>query len=173
MDGWQLGTLAVTVEADCLDADGDKVGDCEGDCDDTDAEVYPGAEETWYDGVDSDCDVAYDDDADGDGVPLAEDCDDADPERAEDCDTGEPDADDTGGEDDGGAGADDGGDVGGDGASDDVDEDGTSDDGDAGVGEDRDGGCGGGKALVLPLGLGALLGLRRRRQQWRSPGVGA
>ncbi|MCB9762446.1 MAG: hypothetical protein H6739_21795 [Alphaproteobacteria bacterium] len=34
---------------------GDNIADSS-DCDDSDAEVYPGAPETWYDGVDSDCD---------------------------------------------------------------------------------------------------------------------
>jgi len=53
------------------------------DCDPTDPEVNPGATETWYDGVDSDCDGADDYDADGDGArdPRGDgaDCDDADP----------------------------------------------------------------------------------------------
>ncbi len=53
------------------------------DCDDTDPSVYPGAVETWYDGVDNDCDGgANDDDADGDGADAevvgGEDCDDTD-----------------------------------------------------------------------------------------------
>ena len=48
------------------------------DCDDADASVYPGADDAWYDGVDSNCDGADDDDQDGDGVRLADDCDDAD-----------------------------------------------------------------------------------------------
>ncbi|MCB9669568.1 MAG: hypothetical protein H6734_08870 [Alphaproteobacteria bacterium] len=60
------------------------------DCDDADASV-PAAEETWYDGVDQDCDGGNDYDADGDGfVPdawlavappgsVGGDCDDADP----------------------------------------------------------------------------------------------
>ena len=54
-----------------------------GDCDDADAQVTPVAQETWYDGVDQDCDGWSDDDADGDGLDLwtqgGEDCDDADP----------------------------------------------------------------------------------------------
>lgn len=53
------------------------------DCDDTDPAVNPGQTETWYDGVDADCDGADDDDADGDGhrseTAGGEDCDDDDP----------------------------------------------------------------------------------------------
>ncbi len=52
------------------------------DCDDGDASVYPGASETWYDGVDSDCagDDDYDQDADGDQHEDhgGADCDDGD-----------------------------------------------------------------------------------------------
>ena len=52
------------------------------DCDDTDEDVNPDATETWYDGVDSDCDEASDYDADGDGYDSADhggtDCDDTD-----------------------------------------------------------------------------------------------
>ena len=51
-----------------------------GDCDDTSATASPGGTETWYDGVDSDCDEASDYDADGDGYDSAVygglDCDD-------------------------------------------------------------------------------------------------
>ena len=81
------------------DGDGDGFGDPEsvsiacsappgttgvgGDCDDTDATVSPGATETWYDGVDQDCDGGSDDDADQDGFDAESrgglDCDDADP----------------------------------------------------------------------------------------------
>jgi len=50
------------------------------DCDDTDSGIYPGAEETWYDGTDADCDGESDYDADGDGFDSDDwsgsDCDD-------------------------------------------------------------------------------------------------
>ena len=59
-----------------------------GDCDDQDSTVYEGAEDTWYDGIDSNCDGADDFDQDSDGFiseehaersPLAVgDCDDQD-----------------------------------------------------------------------------------------------
>jgi hypothetical protein len=64
--------------SDDLDVDGFSAA--AGDCDDTDASVYPGAPEQAYDGIDQDCDPrTADDDMDADGVPVAEDCDDADP----------------------------------------------------------------------------------------------
>jgi predicted outer membrane repeat protein len=51
-----------------------------GDCNDSDGEVHPGAEDAWYDGVDANCDGASDYDADGDGFDTSEyfgdDCDD-------------------------------------------------------------------------------------------------
>ena len=54
------------------------------DCDDEDADRNPDAEETWYDGVDSDCGGDDDYDADGDGYVSesyeGDDCDDADPD---------------------------------------------------------------------------------------------
>ena len=66
------------------------------DCDDTDGSVYPGASETWYDGIDSDCDGLsdFDQDLDGfDSVDFGEDdCDDTDPfvhpGRTDVCDDG-------------------------------------------------------------------------------------
>ncbi|MCB9777191.1 MAG: putative metal-binding motif-containing protein [Alphaproteobacteria bacterium] len=66
-----------------IDNDGDGFSENQGDCDDTDEDIYPGATET-ADGVDEDCDgiidndtPAYDDD--GDGFSENEgDCDDAD-----------------------------------------------------------------------------------------------
>jgi hypothetical protein len=52
------------------------------DCDDGDDGIHPGADETWYDGVDSDCSGGSDYDRDGDGHDHeafgGEDCDDED-----------------------------------------------------------------------------------------------
>jgi len=62
------------------DADGDGFTELDGDCDDADAEAYPGGEEVWYDGIDGDCDGEDDYDADGDGYSSSSsggfDCDD-------------------------------------------------------------------------------------------------
>ena len=75
--------VAVTV-VECLDGDADGVENCDGDCDDTEPTVYPGAPEI-PDGLDNDCNGAVDDgtvltDDDGDGfAEFQGDCDDADP----------------------------------------------------------------------------------------------
>lgn len=69
------------VDTGPFDEDGDGFSAAD-DCDDTDATVYPGAEETWYDGIDSDCagDDDYDQDGDGEqGDTAGPDCDDTDP----------------------------------------------------------------------------------------------
>lgn len=66
------------------DADGDGYDAIEhggADCDDEDPSVYPGAEDAWYDGVDSDCAGDDDFDADLDGWGTDDgDCDDDNPE---------------------------------------------------------------------------------------------
>jgi hypothetical protein len=79
-DGDGYGDAAVTGTFTC-DPTGTEVADAT-DCDDTDAAVNPGATETWYDGVDTDCDGASDYDADADTHDSdghsGTDCDDAD-----------------------------------------------------------------------------------------------
>ena len=55
-----------------------------GDCDDQEPLAWPGAPDTWYDGLDADCAGNDDHDADGDGVAawfpdeIGDDCDDTD-----------------------------------------------------------------------------------------------
>ncbi len=64
----------------CLDDDGDGISACDGDCDNLDPTVHPGATELC-DGLDNDCNGAVDDvpDVDGDGYDQCTDCNDADP----------------------------------------------------------------------------------------------
>lgn len=87
-------TSAGGGEGGCVDADGDGVTTCDGDCADDDEDVLPGVAERCGDGVDNDCDSATPDlwDADGDGATCAVDCDDDDSEisplLAEVCDDG-------------------------------------------------------------------------------------
>ena len=72
--------VAVTV-LECTDGDGDGFENCEGDCDDDEETVYPGASEV-ADGLDNDCNGEIDDgtvlsDDDGDGFAEYQgDCDD-------------------------------------------------------------------------------------------------
>ena len=74
-DGYGAGTAACYCDATV-----DYAVATATDCDDTDDSVNPGAPETWYDGIDADCDGTDDDDQDGDGYPSDEvggtDCDD-------------------------------------------------------------------------------------------------
>jgi len=99
-DGTVDGSDATDAAVWYADLDGDGYGDATtgtvgcgatgmvttvGDCDDTSAEVHPDAVDTWYDGIDQDCDGRSDFDADRDGheKPVGDnggrDCDDADP----------------------------------------------------------------------------------------------
>lgn len=71
-------------DADNTDADGDGYKPSDGDCDESDPDVNPGASEVWYDGLDGDCAGGDDYDQDGDGWAHASgasgeaDCDDKD-----------------------------------------------------------------------------------------------
>ncbi|NOY25546.1 MAG: hypothetical protein GXP62_06700 [Oligoflexia bacterium] len=82
-------TLYPDDDGDGYGATGSPVVTCESptgygvddqDCDDHDPTIYPGAPETWYDGVDSNCDELSDYDADEDGFDSdaygGTDCDD-------------------------------------------------------------------------------------------------
>lgn len=65
------GSLTVNLHAaaiDDVDGDGHALIEAGGDdCDDTDADVFPGTDEVWYNGVDENCDGGDDYDQDGDG----------------------------------------------------------------------------------------------------------
>ncbi len=127
------------------DGDGDPY-----DCDDTDATIFTGAPETWYDGVDQDCSGGSDYDQDGDGFDTADDCNDLDATKVTpaDCGIGE----DTGGGTDTGTGG---------------DTDGAGDTNDTGAVTTGDGcGCSTGEpaAAVVPALLVAGALLRRRKR---------
>ena len=93
IDEWYDGIDSDCAQNDDYDQDGDGYqtviwnSDANaggGDCQDANDEMYPGAPDEWYDGVDSDCDGRDDFDQDGDGArSLAEgrgtDCNDFDP----------------------------------------------------------------------------------------------
>ena len=54
-----------------MDDDGDGITVAGGDCNDNDPDISPEKAETWYDGVDSDCQEDDDYDADKDEHPLS------------------------------------------------------------------------------------------------------
>ncbi len=76
-----IGTPGAANDSCPADTDGDGYTTID-DCDDSDASVYPGAPDSWYDGVDSDCAGDSDYDQDGDGYDHdaygGTDCDDTD-----------------------------------------------------------------------------------------------
>jgi len=90
---------------DCstVDLDDDGYTPADGDCDNTDADINPGALDVWYDGEDTDCDGASDYDADRDGHDAidyaGDDCDDSDdavsPSASESCNGEDDDCDGT------------------------------------------------------------------------------
>lgn len=61
-DAWNTSTMKLTVDDGCLDLDADLYTDCDGDCNDGDAAINPGASETC-DGFDQNCDGLIDNDA--------------------------------------------------------------------------------------------------------------
>jgi len=94
-DSWAWPNSDGDLGTDCVDGGGSAMGDAPNPAAiDADA-IYPGADETWYDGTDQDCDGLSDDDADGDGFDAdamgGTDCDDGDtginPDANEDCTT--------------------------------------------------------------------------------------
>jgi hypothetical protein len=58
-DGFGLDELEIVL-ASTTDSDGDGYADDEGDCDDGDPDVSPGAVEVWSNGIDDDCDGTVD-----------------------------------------------------------------------------------------------------------------
>jgi len=79
-DGATLMSNALMFAAGGADSDGDGWSEGDGDCDDTDPNVYPGAPEICDDGIDQNCDGVMNEtvDNDGDGFSQCDgDCDDA------------------------------------------------------------------------------------------------
>lgn len=86
----RLGTTDIgAVEFSGADVDGDGFDDIAAggtDCDDTDPNIFPGAAEILYDGIDQDCDGSVLNDVDGDGFAAGQatggtpDCDGTDPD---------------------------------------------------------------------------------------------
>ena len=79
-DGYGSSSVLVSADLDCIDEGESSNAD---DCDDSNPDISPEAQEIPYDEIDQDCDpTTLDDDLDGDGYGVSDgDCDDADPER--------------------------------------------------------------------------------------------
>ena len=79
-DGYGTSAIQPSSDLDCTDPGESSNAD---DCDDSDPEISPLAQEIPYDEIDQDCDpTTLDDDLDGDGYGVSDgDCDDADPDR--------------------------------------------------------------------------------------------
>ena len=78
----EQGIVHLFLGSACVDADGDGVDVCRGDCDDADPAVHSGADDDPCDNIDLDCDGVWDElgDLDADGYSVcAGDCNDADP----------------------------------------------------------------------------------------------
>ena len=81
-DGFRTGLTIASADLDCNDSREAFSSEPDGDCNDLDATIYPGATEIPYDGIDQDCADGDLCDADGDGVnaPINDciglDCDD-------------------------------------------------------------------------------------------------
>ena len=67
-----ISDIRLTEKEQTLDQDGDGISSFNGDCNDFDATISPEIEETWYDGIDQNCDGADDYDQDGDGFVPSE-----------------------------------------------------------------------------------------------------
>ena len=72
---------------DCYDSEDEDLPTFEGDCDVARGtffpeDIHPDAVDEPYDGVDADCSGQTDFDADGDGFPQCDECDDGDPDRS-------------------------------------------------------------------------------------------
>ncbi|TVQ92393.1 MAG: hypothetical protein EA397_07145, partial [Deltaproteobacteria bacterium] len=67
-DGWRTHDLEESGPGDltCTETGLALASAPDGDCDDTDPEIHPGADEIWYDGIDQNCDGWSDFDPDGD-----------------------------------------------------------------------------------------------------------
>jgi len=75
--GWGLVQAAAALGGGgggCTDADGDGVCASEGDCNDNDASVYPGASEVCFNGVDDDCDGQVDEGCSTTCAPVGAPC---------------------------------------------------------------------------------------------------